>query len=151
VDAVWQFIGYLANSLLFLLVGVSLGETPLGAALPAVVWGIVGVILGRVALVYCFVPLHNIIARQLALRRDRRVPEGVAPARVPRLWRPLIVMSGLRGALSLALILSVPAVVPGLDGLRSIVYGVVFVTLVGQGIGLRILLPRWPHGKHEPA
>lgn len=146
VDAVWQFIGYLANSLLFLLVGVSIGETPLLAALPAIVWGILAVLLSRIAMVYFFVPLHNLAARRLALRKRPLLAEDVAPRRVPRVWQPLIVLAGLRGALSLALVLSVPAVVPGFDSLRSVVYGVVLVTLVGQGIGLRILLPRWPKG-----
>jgi len=28
--------------------------------------------------------------------------------------------------------------------LELAVYGVVLVTLVGQGIGLRMILPRWP-------
>ncbi len=147
VDAVWQFTGYLANSLLFLLVGVSIGEAPLFMALAAIAWGILAVLIGRVAMVYCFVPLHNLIALRLASRNHPSLAGDGGTRRVPRHWRPLIVLSGLRGALSLALILSVPAVVPGLDDLRSIVYGVVLVTLVGQGVGLRMILPRWPRTK----
>jgi len=60
------------------------------------------------------------------------------------LWRPLIVLSGLRGALSIALALSLPTDIPYRSLLEYIVYGVVLVTLVGHGIGLRVLLPRWP-------
>jgi hypothetical protein len=29
-----------------------------------------------------------------------------------------------------------------------VVYGVVLITLIGQGVGLRVLLPRWP-GLHD--
>jgi NhaP-type Na+/H+ or K+/H+ antiporter len=39
--------------------------------------------------------------------------------------------------------LSLPATLPERGLLEGIVYGVVLVTLLGQGIGLRILLPRW--------
>jgi CPA1 family monovalent cation:H+ antiporter len=67
---------------------------------------------------------------------------------VPRVWRPLIVLSGLRGALSIALVLSLPNFAQrGL--LATIVYGVVLVTLLGQGLGLRVLLPHWPNGENE--
>jgi len=151
VDAVWQFTAYVANSLLFLLVGVSLGATRPAAALPAVIFGIMGVVLGRIAMVYLFVPLHNVVAFRLAHGKEPSLPEGARPSRFPRLWRPLLVLSGLRGALSLALVLSIPADVPQLDQLRTIVYGVVLVTLLGQGIGLRVLLPRWPRARSRPA
>ncbi|HKT37347.1 MAG TPA: hypothetical protein VJR48_03190, partial [Ktedonobacterales bacterium] len=60
----------------------------------------------------------------------------------------------LRGALSIALALSLPATLPDRELIAGIVYGVVLITLVGQGIGLRALLPRWPglrdgHDGHE--
>ena len=48
---------------------------------------------------------------------------------------PLMVLSGLRGALSLAL--------EQRNLLTDIVYGVILVTLLGQGLTLRVLLPRW--------
>jgi CPA1 family monovalent cation:H+ antiporter len=56
----------------------------------------------------------------------------------------LILLSGLRGALSLALALSLPSDVPQRSLIQLTVYGVVLITLLGQGIGLRVLLPRWP-------
>jgi hypothetical protein len=40
-----------------------------------------------------------------------------------------------------------PESLPHLDLVRGIVYGVVLVTLLGQGLGLRVLLPRWPQGE----
>lgn len=142
VDSTWQFTSYLANSLLFLLVGVSLGATPVRAALPAIALAIVSVIAGRAAMVYLLIPLHNWMALHLALRDPPLFPEGLRPTRLPLQWRPLIILSGLRGALSLALALSVPAQIHQHGLLTSIVFGVVLVTLVGQGIGLRLLLPR---------
>jgi CPA1 family monovalent cation:H+ antiporter len=146
VDHVWEFTGYFANSLLFLLLGVALGEASPLPELPAVCWAVVGVVAGRALVIYVFLPLHDWLARRNsrstrasgATRLLRSVP-------VPRAWRPLMLLSGLRGALSLALVLSVPALVPQQEQLKLIVYGVVLVTLVGQGIALPLLLPRFPH------
>jgi NhaP-type Na+/H+ or K+/H+ antiporter len=54
-----------------------------------------------------------------------------------------MVLSGLRGALSLALVLSLPEALAQRNLLTDIVYGVILVTLLGQGVTLRFLLPRW--------
>ncbi len=59
----------------------------------------------------------------------------------------MLLLSGLRGALSIALVLSLPTTLPERGLLEAIVYGVVFVTLLGQGVGLRVLLPRWSKGE----
>jgi CPA1 family monovalent cation:H+ antiporter len=150
VDHVWEFTGYFANSLLFLLLGVALGEASPLSELPAVCWAVVGVFAGRALMIYALLPSHDWLARRtsrssgatrLRARALRSVP-------VPRAWRPLMLLSGLRGALSLALVLSVPALVPQQEQLKLIVYGVVLVTLVGQGVALRLLLPRLPYLRH---
>lgn len=54
----------------------------------------------------------------------------------------------LRGcvALSLALVLSLPREVPHTSFFEFVTYGVVLATLVGQGIAMRIILPRWSRG-----
>jgi NhaP-type Na+/H+ or K+/H+ antiporter len=56
----------------------------------------------------------------------------------------LLALCGLRGALSIALVLSLPTNFPQLELLQGIVFGVVLVTLLGQGTALGVLLPRWP-------
>ena len=54
-----------------------------------------------------------------------------------------MMLSGLRGALSLALMLSLPTELEQRNLLTDIVYGVILLTLIGQGLTLRVLLPRW--------
>jgi NhaP-type Na+/H+ or K+/H+ antiporter len=49
----------------------------------------------------------------------------------------------LRGALSLALVLCLPEAITQCNLLTDIVYGIILVTLLGQGLTLRVLLPRW--------
>ena len=138
VDTVWGFAGYLANSLLFLLMGLELSRFPLTQALSAILWGVLSVIAGRALMISLLFPCYNLIAGRLAGTKYRA---WIAPGQVPRRWRLLLLFSGLRGALSLALALSLPLTTPNLNELILIVYGVVLVTLLGQGFGLRFLLP----------
>lgn len=149
VSDIWEFTAYVANSLLFLLVGDQIGATDFAGALGYVVWAVVAVILGRAVLAFILVPLHNlfVLAAERVLSRGNREHGQLAP--VPFLWRPLILLSGLRGALSLALVLSLPEGIPDRQILIVTVFGVVLVTLVGQGVGLRIILPRWPAAKPQ--
>ena len=70
---------------------------------------------------------------------------------LPRTWRPLLVLSGLRGALSIALVLGLPNTLAQRNFIEDIVYGVVLVTLLGQGLALRVLLPRWPKEEETPS
>lgn len=150
VDTVWEFTGYLANSLLFLVLGVALGSAPLLPALPIIAWAVLGVVLGRAMMVYTLLPLHDLLIRWRGARTGGSGPiYGHLP--VPPIWRPLILFSGLRGALSLALVLTLPPQTPQRGLIELAVYGVVLVTLVGQGIGLRMILPRWPKAETSAA
>ncbi len=138
VDSFWNFAAYIANSLLFLLVGIQLGQIPLIGALAAIGWGVLSVIVGRALMVYLNVYIHNTL---LFLVRRRRQRKYLSPGFIPRRWRILLLSSGLRGALSLALALALPLETPNRSTLIAIVYGVVLVTLLGQGFGLRLLVP----------
>jgi Na+:H+ antiporter len=143
-DTVWEFIAYLANSFLFLLVGIEIGETSFLHSFPSILWALGGVIVGRVLMVYALIPLHDLVARKSARGKQDSRRFLPLPQPIPSSWRPLLVLSGLRGALSIALVLSLPTALAQRSLLVDVVFGVVLVTLLGQGIGLRILLPRWP-------
>jgi CPA1 family monovalent cation:H+ antiporter len=183
---IWQFTGYLANSFLFLLLGLEMSGSNLRPALPAIGWAVLGVVVGRAAMLLPALWGHDALARWLATpeadneraklgaaeRPALRAPEDMVrrsprqPRRsrvtarlhrrfrgalvpVPRVWRPILLFSGLRGALSIALVLSLPEALPQRPQLEVIVYGVVLVTLVGQGLLLRVALPHWPAAKVE--
>lgn len=149
--AVWEFIGYLANSLLFLLLGIELGASHLFAQslFSGILWVLLGVIAGRVLMIYMLIPLQDALARWLERRKTKQPRFLPLPHPIPASWRPLLALSGLRGALSIALVLSLPDTIARRNLLQDIVYGVVLVTLLGQGLALRILLPRWPKEQEE--
>jgi CPA1 family monovalent cation:H+ antiporter len=142
-DDVWEFIGYVANSLLFLLLGVQIGAASFAQAIPGIIWAVAGVIVGRAAMIYLLLPLYSWFARRRLARQHHRVKTLSPPQVIPPAWRPVLLLAGLRGALSLALVLSLPDNLPQRPLLDGIIYGVVLVTLLGQGLGLRVLLARW--------
>ena len=148
-EDVWEFIGYLANSLLFLLLGMQIGTSDLIHAVPGILWAVLGVIAGRALIIYTLIPLHDLLARRLTKRPTRWPERRLAlprPRPLDKTWRPLLVATGLRGALSIALVLSLPTRFAQRGLLEGIVYGVVLITLLGQGLVLRFLLPHWPAG-----
>lgn len=138
VDGFWEFAAYTANSLLFLLMGLEIGQHPLTVGIVPIIWAVLSVVVGRALMIYLFIPLYNLLVKQL---EGKKVAAYIAPGLIPRRWCLLMLGTGLRGALSLALALALPLPTPNRDLLIISVYGVVLVTLLGQGLGLRFLLP----------
>src|SRR5438445_4790605 len=71
-DDVWEFIDYLANSLPFLLLGFELASTHLVQSFPGIFFGVLGALMGRVLMVYGFMPLQDFMARWWARRTQGR-------------------------------------------------------------------------------
>ncbi len=134
--ATWEFLDFLANSLLFLLVGLELrpvGQTTihtLGGALgPGLLWplavAIVAVIVSRAIIA---------LAVSLALKR--------AGHPWPRGWRTVLTWAGLRGAVALAAGLSLPDYVPQRGLILALTFGVTLFTLLAQGLTIRLVMER---------
>ncbi|HLG74967.1 MAG TPA: sodium:proton antiporter [Ktedonobacteraceae bacterium] len=133
VDDFWSAIAFIANALLFLLVGAQLN--PLQFLLSAHASSLLllaGLTLASVLL--------SRLLMVLILPSRALSPSG---ARL-RSWRFLIFWSGLRGALSLALILALPLDVPDRQALIFATYTVVLFTLLVQGFSLRFVLRSLP-------
>jgi CPA1 family monovalent cation:H+ antiporter len=112
----WNLLAFVLNAMLFILVGAAL---PAWRLLP--VAGLV-VAAFAVMLVTRAIPVYGLLS--LAALR---------PPPIPWRWRHLTFWAGLRGALAVALALSVAAT-PGIDSRVSIVaYGVVLLSLIVQG------------------
>jgi NhaP-type Na+/H+ or K+/H+ antiporter len=123
---------------------VQIGENNFFHALAGIGLALAGIAIGRAAMIYTLLPLHDVLARWRARKKPAVTSSRIPPLEpVPSRWRPILLLSGLRGALSIALVLSLPVTLPERNLLEGIVYGVVLVTLLGQGIGLRVLLPHW--------
>jgi CPA1 family monovalent cation:H+ antiporter len=122
--ALWEFIAFIANSLIFLLIGITTARIPFtGLGLTALLIIIALVLFARALSVYplCF-----------ALKLSRR-PISTAEQHV--LW-----WGGLRGALGLALALSLPNALPLRNEILIATFGVVAFSVIAQGITMPLLL-----------
>jgi len=124
--ALWEFVAFLANSVVFLLIGIDLAALPFGASGAfAIFVAIVVVLLGRAVTIY---PLSLLFAptRWAITFSEQHV-----------LW-----WGGLRGALALALALSLPDDLPLRHEIRVAAFGVVGFSIVVQGLTMPLLLRR---------
>lgn len=122
IDTVWEFIAYLLTAVVFLLVGLAIPPGGLLEALGPIAWGIVAILIGRALVVY--VILGG--ASRLAVR------PGLAE-RIPGSWMHVLFWAGLRGAVAVAMALSLPADIPQRALLQEITFGVILFTLLIQG------------------
>ena len=117
----WNLLAFVLNAMLFLIVGIAL---PLQRLL-----AVAGLALGAYVIMFVAraVPVYGLLA---ALDPRAR--------RIPWAWRHMIEWGGLRGALSVALALSVAAYPQVPANVSVIAYGMVVLSLVVQG---GLLLP----------
>ena len=122
----WEYITFLANSLVFLMIGLEVDLPALIESWQVILWAVGAVLAARFLVIY-----------GLSLV-GRRVGEPI-----PFRWQHVIAWGGLRGALSLALALSLPVSL-GEDRflLRTMAFGVVLFTLLVQATTLRPLINR---------
>jgi CPA1 family monovalent cation:H+ antiporter len=117
VASFWEYIGFVANSIIFLLIGVDLVAHDVLTVLAIAGLTIVLVLAGRALAVYgCCAPF--VCTKQ----------------RVSLVQQHLLVWGGLRGALALALALGLPADLPLRDTAISVTFSVVAFSILVQGL-----------------
>ena len=122
----WEYIAFLANSLVFLLIGLQVNIPDMLSNGQPILWAILAVFLARVIVVYGLSWL------------SRRVIEPISLD-----WQHVLNWGGLRGAICLALALSLPASMGSeRDLLRVMAFGVVLFTLLLQSTTMKTLIRR---------
>jgi monovalent cation/hydrogen antiporter len=136
--AAWQILLFLVNGSVFILIGLSLPQalSRLGGRSPAELLGL-GVAIAATAIVarIVWVLMALYLPKRIA-RRGQQEPEGHARNIVVVGW------AGMRGVVSLAAALALPAEIPERDLLIFLTFAVILATLVGQGVTLPLLIHR---------
>jgi CPA1 family monovalent cation:H+ antiporter len=124
VASFWEYAAFVVNSIVFLLIGIEVAYVSWADKAGAVIGAIAAVLVGRAAIY----PL-SFVANRLK-------------AQIPLRWQHILFWGGLRGALSMALALGLPARFPYRDTLVAATFGVVLFTLLVQGTTIGPLLRR---------
>lgn len=130
LDTVWEFLAFLLTALVFLLVGLAISVPQLLNAMTPIVWTVVAILLGRALVVYLLVG-----------GTSRIISDKYHPA-VPMAWLHVMFWAGLRGAVAVAMALSLPPDFPQRTLLQEITFGVVLFTLLVQGTTTELVM-RW--------
>lgn len=121
----WEYADFCVNTFIFLLIGLEVEPRLLWNIIPAILLTILAYQIGRILSVYPLLALSN--------RFDLPVPLR---------WQHVLFLGNIKGSLSMVLALSLPASLPGRSDLIALVYGAVFVSLIGQALSLPWLVKR---------
>ena len=126
----WDAVSFIANSLLFLLIGL---ELEIGS-----LWSFAGAIAASFALM--------IVVRTAVVSGAFNLDRLLGGRPLPAGWQRVVNWGGVRGSIPLALVLGIPVAGAITAELRTeligIVFGAVFLSLVVQGLTMRPLLAR---------
>jgi CPA1 family monovalent cation:H+ antiporter len=117
LETFWEFIAFVANSLIFMLIGAQEAKQHFSGMWLGVVVGIALVTMGRAVAIY---PVCALFAR--------------SPLRIDGRHQHILFWGGLRGALALALSLALPENMPQRDAIVAITFAVVAFSVFAQGL-----------------
>ncbi len=124
VSEFWEFLAFFVNSIMFLLIGDQIRFASLSENIKPIAIAIVALLVTRAIGIYGLGSLSNWLAKSEISWADRTV-----------LW-----WGGLRGSVSVALALSVPAFLQEREEIIATVFGVMLFTLLVQGLTTKPLL-----------
>ena len=133
VQYAWEYFAFLANSLVFILIGLNTASLPLRQLGSVGAVAIVLVLLGRAVSIY---PLAALF--------------GGSRWKLPPAYQHTLFWGGLRGALALALALAVPATVPEKTAIIVTAFVVVAFSILVQGLTMPWLINRFGLGELPP-
>ena len=116
VRSFWGIVAFVANSVAFLFIGLSTDLFQLGAGGLAILVAFFAVTLARAASVYPILGLFSTTSEK-----------------IPSSWRNVAMLGGVRGALSIVLLASIPSSVEHRDTIVTMVLGVAFLSITLQG------------------
>ena len=128
----WEYLAYVANALIFLLVGLTINLVAVAESWPMLIWVIAAMLLARAVVVFTLVPLAGQLPGADVINRK---------------YQTVMYWGGLRGAIALAIVLSLGDFRYA-DTFVVLVIGAVLFTLIIPGLSIEQLIKYL--GLHHP-
>ena len=114
---IWEFMGFIANSLIFLLLGMKLGQVDFAQYyFPMIVSAVITIFIARPLSVFPTIQLTNLFRS-----KENKIS---LPYQIVTTW------GGMRGALAAAAVLLIPETFPFATQLQAMTAGVIFGTFI---------------------
>ncbi|CAN5864419.1 hypothetical protein BH18ACI4_BH18ACI4_28340 [soil metagenome] len=123
VDSFWEYAAFVVNSLVFLLIGIEIQLSMFADYARFILWAVLAMTVARAITIYGLFPISNRLTEPVSHR-----------------WQHVLLWGGLRGSLSIALVLSLPLAIPGRVQLVAMTFGAVTFSLLAQGLTISPLL-----------
>nr|WP_220789997.1 Na+/H+ antiporter [Gluconacetobacter tumulisoli] len=139
--AVWSVLTFILESLIFILIGLSLrGALHPHQGAAGSLWHlagpVAGVVVATIAARFAWMYGAALLEWMLAPAETRPTPTDAMGRATVLGW------AGMRGVVSLAVALSLPAAMPGRDFILLATFAVILVTVLGQGATIGMVI-RW--------
>lgn len=123
VESFWEYLAFALNSVVFLLIGLEVQLTSLLQSWLPILLAYGAVVLGRALVVYGMSGLLRFTSEKL-----------------PWKWSAVLTWSGLRGAVSMVLVLGLPDDFAHRELLVNMTFGVVVLSIIFQGLSMAPVL-----------
>ncbi len=141
LNSFWEFLAFVANSFVFLLIGLEAEIAQMITNWHWILLTVLVVVVSRLLIIYGLTAITDLLQR--ALKGNRPIPAN---------YKPVMWWGGLRGAISLALALSLignPDFLNESSLIITLTFGVVLFTLLAQATTLPNML-NWLHLTETP-
>jgi CPA1 family monovalent cation:H+ antiporter len=125
IESFWEYVAFALNSIVFLLIGFEVHISRLVASWQMILAAYLVVTVGRALVIFS-------VSSLLRISRER----------IPWSWSVILTWGGLRGALPMVLVLSLPQNFPHRDTLVTMTFGVVIISILVHGLTTSPFL-RW--------
>ena len=125
--SVWESLGFVANGILFVLIGVVIDPQLIADNVGSIALGVGAVIISRPLAIFSVMPVVTRLARLPAVGYRNQL---------------VLVWGGLRGGVALALALAIPDALPEQERFIAMTAGVVLATLILNATTIRLLVKR---------
>lgn len=119
----WEYAAFVANSLVFLLIGMQMKYELLRMHGALIATGVLAILIARAVVVYLLCPMLSSPEENIVMS-----------------WRHLLFWGALRGSLCMALALSLPLDFPQREAVIVLTFGVVLFTLLVKGLTIEPLV-----------